>query len=70
VARAFRLEHSIDLLAKGRQTLDAIASELGFSDGTALSRSFKERYGVPPCQYRPPPERAPLADRTTDLQPR
>ena len=47
---ARRLERAARLLAEG-QSVKEVARELGFSSAFHLSRSFKQRYGVPPSRH-------------------
>jgi AraC-like DNA-binding protein len=52
--RERRLEAARFLLDDGRnaEPIYAIAERLGFSDAAHLSRLFRQRYGLPPSEYR------------------
>jgi transcriptional regulator GlxA family with amidase domain len=47
-----RLERARTMLAGSAMPLSAIVAQTGFSDGTALSKAFKKRYGTAPSTYR------------------
>lgn len=47
-----RRDLAIDLLNSTSRSLDAIAAELGFSDGATFQRAFKEWTGTPAGVYR------------------
>ncbi|MBL8397289.1 MAG: AraC family transcriptional regulator [Candidatus Accumulibacter sp.] len=49
---ALRRDLAIDRLGKGRQTLAAIAAELGFADTAAFYRAFVRWTGQAPAHYR------------------
>jgi AraC family transcriptional regulator len=46
-----RVEAAKDLLIAGQNSLGEIASRVGFSDQSHLTRHFKRRYGVPPGAF-------------------
>ncbi len=50
--RAMRLQRSADLLAQNAGTVAQIAYRVGFKDHAHFSRSFKERFGCAPSEYR------------------
>jgi len=47
-----RLENSKKLLATSEQPMDDIAMLSGFKTTAHFSRKFKEKYGIPPSQYK------------------
>ena len=47
-----RINKAADLLLFTNQDLTYISQETGFADCSHLIRSFKEKYGVSPHQYR------------------
>jgi transcriptional regulator GlxA family with amidase domain len=49
---AKRLENSKKLLATSEQSLDDIAILSGFKTTAHFSRKFKERFAIPPSQYK------------------
>jgi AraC-like DNA-binding protein len=51
----WRLALAADLLHQRDVTLTAVARQLGYSDGFALSTAFKRVRGVSPEQYRSKP---------------
>jgi transcriptional regulator GlxA family with amidase domain len=48
----WRLAVASDLLARGTDTVDAVAREVGYANGYALSVAFKRVYGLRPSDYR------------------
>jgi AraC-like DNA-binding protein len=48
----WRLALAADLLHQGDATLSAVARQVGYSDGFALSTAFKRVRGVSPEQHR------------------
>lgn len=48
----WRLAVAADLLARGGSTVDAVAREVGYANGYALSVAFKRVYGLRPSDYR------------------
>lgn len=49
---SIRLRHAKWMLENTNMTSAAIAAELGFVDGSHLSRSFKSRFGITPLAFR------------------
>jgi AraC-like DNA-binding protein len=47
-----RLENSKKLLATSEQSMEDIAMLSGFKTTAHFSRKFKEKYGIPPSQYK------------------
>lgn len=47
-----RLEKARDMLLKSRKSMQEIADQTGFFDAPHFSRSFKEKFGVSPLEYR------------------
>ena len=47
-----RIRHVADLLAYSNLSLEQIAETMGYSDASALSRSFKHHQGLSPSHYR------------------
>ena len=47
-----RLEESKKLLATSNQAIVDIALDSGFKTMSHYSRKFKEKYGIPPSQYK------------------
>ncbi len=47
-----RLAHAVTLLTTTDFSLLQIANELGYANHTILTKKFKERFGLPPIQYR------------------
>jgi transcriptional regulator GlxA family with amidase domain len=47
-----RLENSKNLLATSERSIDDIASLSGFKTTAHFSRKFKEKYAIPPSQYK------------------
>ena len=47
-----RLEHSKQLLAASARSIDDIALLSGFKTTAHFSRKFKEKYNIPPSQYK------------------
>ncbi len=47
-----RLEQAVRLLCHTTQKLEEIAENTGFSNAFALSKSFKQHYGISPKDYR------------------
>jgi AraC-like DNA-binding protein len=47
-----RLDHSKKLLATSEQTIDDIALLSGFKTTAHFSRKFKEKFDIPPSQYK------------------
>lgn len=67
--KRLRLERALFILSHGRErSLTDIALECGFASSSDFSRSFKQRYGVPPSAFdvrtfrahRRDPRRSPL----------
>ncbi len=50
--RDVRLKHAIELMADGSVSLTQVAYDSGFSDPLYFSKCFKQKYGVPPSEYR------------------
>lgn len=50
--RAWRLAIAADLVADGALPLDAIAGEVGYGSGFALSTAFRREFGLSPTDYR------------------
>jgi transcriptional regulator GlxA family with amidase domain len=55
-----RLAHARYLLKTSLKNVNEIATESGFDSPTHFSRTFKEKYGLPPLQYRKTIKAAPL----------
>ena len=49
--RTVRLQRAMRLLAEGDETLDRIATEVGYQDSFAFSKAFKRRVGVSPRDF-------------------
>ena len=47
-----RVERACNLLKIGRLDVTRVAYEVGFSDKSNFSRSFRKIMGVPPGEYR------------------
>ena len=47
-----RVARAADSLARGDETLEALAERLGFADRFHFSKVFKARVGVAPAAYR------------------
>lgn len=47
-----RLTHVVQDLASSAESLDSIAARQGFPDRKALSKAFRNQYGMTPGQYR------------------
>jgi AraC family transcriptional regulator, exoenzyme S synthesis regulatory protein ExsA len=47
-----RLNHAVQLLCNGRKTVSEVSFESGFESPSHFSRSFKERFGIAPTEYR------------------
>lgn len=47
-----RLRKACELLLLSGDTLDAVASQIGFSDAFSFSKAFTREYGIPPSKYR------------------
>jgi AraC-like DNA-binding protein len=47
-----RLDQSKKLLATSEQSIDEVAVNSGFKTTSHYSRKFKEKYGIPPSQYK------------------
>ncbi len=47
-----KLEHAKSLLTKSRKNVNEIAFECGYENNTHFSRTFKNKYGMPPTEYR------------------
>ena len=47
-----RLDKSKKLLATSEQSIDEVAVNSGFKTTSHYSRKFKEKYGIPPSQYK------------------
>jgi AraC-like DNA-binding protein len=47
-----RVALAADALARGDESMEAIAGRLGFADRFHFSKTFKSRVGVPPAAYR------------------
>jgi AraC-like DNA-binding protein len=47
-----RLQRTQELLAEGEATLAAIAAEVGYSSGFALSKAFRRMTGMTPADFR------------------
>jgi AraC family transcriptional regulator, positive regulator of tynA and feaB len=52
VVRMRRLARAREDLVSSREPISSIAHRWGFSDASHLSRTFKERFGMPPSAYR------------------
>ena len=50
--RDVRLKRAIELMADGSVSLTQVAYDSGFSDPLYFSKCFKQKYGVPPSEYR------------------
>ncbi|AQP48190.1 hypothetical protein BW730_12455 [Tessaracoccus aquimaris] len=50
--RSWRLAIAADLVADGALPLDAIAGEVGYGSGFALSTAFRREFGLSPSDYR------------------
>lgn len=48
--REQRLQRALILLREGRQSVDFAANAVGYSSGPALSRAFKQRFGIAPSR--------------------
>jgi AraC-like DNA-binding protein len=49
--RELRFQNALDLLNNKSMTMSEIAYESGFSSPGYFSRSFKDRFGIPPKSY-------------------
>ncbi|MEO0470300.1 MAG: tetratricopeptide repeat protein [Bacteroidota bacterium] len=49
--RSMRLQRAADLLKQQAATVSEIAYDLGFSDPTHFTRSFKKQFGMSPTEY-------------------
>lgn len=47
-----RVALAADALARGEESIEAIAARLGFADRFHFSKAFRSRVGVPPAAYR------------------
>lgn len=47
-----RLEHARALLLSLDRSIKSVAIESGYGTGSALTKAFTERFGVPPTRYR------------------
>lgn len=52
VVGEMRLARACELLQWGTESVERIASELGYYDRSHFNRTFKRRYGVSPSEYR------------------
>lgn len=50
--QAVRLDTAMDLLAQGRLSVEAVASEVGYTDRVAFGRLFKRHTGLTPAAWR------------------
>lgn len=50
--RDLRMETACDLLAHSDEALSSVAAAVGFSRQGSFSEAFRERFGMPPHQYR------------------
>lgn len=50
--QAVRLEAAMALLAQGRLSIEAVASEVGYTDRVAFGRQFKRHTGLTPAAWR------------------
>ncbi|MDL2230233.1 response regulator, partial [Alistipes sp. OttesenSCG-928-L06] len=50
--REFRIQRAAELIVEGRFSMKEIAYMVGFSDSRYFSRSFKQKYGVTPSEYK------------------
>ena len=48
----YRLSHAVNLLMETDKSVTLIASECGFSNSSYFSKIFKNKYGIPPLQFR------------------
>ncbi|WP_308634109.1 AraC family transcriptional regulator [Paenibacillus silvisoli] len=48
-----RLNRAVHLLRHSDYTLDRIAQEIGFANGSYLSQLYRRIYGIPPSEIRP-----------------
>ena len=55
-----RLDHAEGLLSRGAKPVAEIADDCGFESQTHFNRVFKERFGVPPLQYRAQKQKQPI----------
>ena len=53
--RRLRLEEAAQLLRRSDETIDAVASRVGYSDPSYFAQSFKAMMGLPPGKYRSQP---------------
>lgn len=49
---SFRIEKAIEMMANEKNTLDDIATEVGYGDAAHFSRAFRKVKGIPPGQFR------------------
>lgn len=49
---AMRLEEAKQMLETGEQSIEWIANEIGYEDGSFFGRLFKRKVGLTPAQYR------------------
>ena len=50
--RDLRMEAACNLLAHSDEALSSVAAAVGFSRQGSFSEAFRERFGMPPHQYR------------------
>jgi transcriptional regulator GlxA family with amidase domain len=55
-----RLDYARKLLATTNKTLTDVIYECGFENQTHFNRVFKEKYGIPPLQFKKQPSKVEL----------
>lgn len=48
----FRIEQAVELLGQTAMTIDEIAREVGYANGSYFSKVFRSRTGFPPSEFR------------------
>jgi transcriptional regulator GlxA family with amidase domain len=55
--RTMRLQRARQLLERGAGTISEIAFQVGYSEGSALARAFREEFGFAPSEIKSPKEK-------------
>ena len=50
--RLMRMERAMRLLAGSRMPIDDVAARVGYADRSSFARTFRDRAGLPPAEYR------------------